>query len=89
MSNNSPFDPYWLYEMGKMDAERQHKSQPKPTPSQTAGLRIGLVIMWAFLTPILAFVLWVFANLFLGWDFWICLIVSGLFSLWLCSLFVR
>lgn len=89
MSNN-PFSPWWYYEMGKMSAKRprQPQKQPVPTRTQRTSLGIGLVVFWAFLTAILSIVVNIVAAIFGGLDFWLCLIISGLFSFWLCSLLV-
>lgn len=84
MSNNSPFNPWWYYEMGRQNTRRSHLPWAKLTTKQKINLGISLAIFWVFLTPIVAFVIWAFADIFLDWDFWICLVIGGIFMFWLC-----
>ena len=87
--NGDPFDHWWFYEMGRMDAESAHEPPQAPTPKQKVVLYIVLTVVWLIATIALSVVIYAFANLFLDWSFWPCLLVSGLISLWICSLCAR
>lgn len=86
MSSN--FDPWWYYEMGRVSAKHTRRPQRKSAPARTqrTSPSVALVVLWVFLTAILSVVVYIVATIFGGLDLWFCLIISGLFSFWLCSL---
>lgn len=86
---NTPFNPWWYYEMGQRDAQRSRVLRTKLTTKQKITFGFGLVLFWLFVTPVLAFGLWVIASIFGGLDFWICLIICGVIAFWLCSVVAK
>ena len=89
MGMNSPVDPWWYYEMGRMDGEHPHRSQRKPTAAEKTTLGIGLVMFWGVMTAVLSVMVYTIGLFCGGWDFWFCLMVGGIIAFWFCLIATR
>lgn len=102
---NSPFSPWWYYEMGKASSKSPRQPQQDPAqkttqkstikqPTRSSNLSLGLglfgiIMLWAFFAAIFSILIYIIASIFGGWSFWLCAVIGGIISIWFCSLFIR